>query len=503
MKHTVMGDGYLWKTKKKETIMKILLVLPASENLRVRHPEGSVPKREMLRFSVLPLLTVASLTPGGHEVEICDENVSYLDFDRPCDLVGVGFMTALAPRAYEIAREFRKRGRTLVAGGYHPTLMPEEVLEHFDSVLTGDAEGAWPRLIEDFKRGRLQRRYSQTESEAGWIAGAEGARALLAPTSRFYATPNAVQAGRGCAHNCRYCSVAAFHKGCYRHRPLEEIIREVEALKGDFIFVDDNIVSDEDFAAGLFKALKPLGRSWVSQCSIKIADNPGLLRLAAESGCRGLFIGVESLGVRNMEQMGKEFGASGTAEKIRKVRRAGIGVIAGIIVGMDFDGRDVFAKTLEFLRECHVDAIQLNIMTPLPGTPLFEDFQQKGRIRSRDWRLYDFRHVVMEPMKMSPGELQDGADWLYSKFYSLPAIIYRTLNALLVCGLQTAFLSLKLGLTYRYDIVREGICGRNPQEHIETSACNGGIHGILYAPKQLGFLLSSFFRKGRMAQNKV
>jgi radical SAM superfamily enzyme YgiQ (UPF0313 family) len=492
------------ENKKKETIMKILLVLPASENLRVRRPDEKAPKREMLRFSVLPLLTVASLTPGGHEVEICDENVSYLNFDRPCDLVGVGFMTALAPRAYKIAREFRKRGRTLVAGGYHPTLMPEEVLEHFDAVLSGDAEGAWPRLIDDFKKGRLQRRYSQTGAEAGRISGAKGARALLAPTSRFYATPNAVQAGRGCVHNCRYCSVTAFHKGCYRHRPLEEIVCEVKALKGDFIFVDDNIVSDEDFATGLFKALKPLGRSWVSQCSIKIADNPGLLRLAAESGCRGLFIGIESLSAQNMLSMDKGFNDNGTyEEKIKRIRRQGIGVIAGIIVGMDFDGRDVFAKTLEFLRECHVDAIQLNIMTPLPGTPLFEDFQQKGRIRSRDWSLYDFRHVVMEPMKMSPGELQDGADWLYASFYSLPAIISRALNALLVCGLQTALLSLKLGLTYRYDIVREGICGRDPQEHTETSACNGSIHGILYAPKQLGFLLSSFFHKGRMEQTKV
>jgi len=450
--------------------LKILLVLPAGENVRVTASGGHVPRRAMLRFSVLPLATVAGLTPLEHQVRIVDENVEPLEFDGDWDLVGITFMTALAPRAYEIAREFRRRGVTVVGGGYHPTLCPEDAAAHFDALVLGDAEPVWALLLEDLKRGDLKRRYGGSTVchgagglGMGTVQTARPRRELLEPHRRHYATLNAVQAGRGCRHACRYCSVARFHGQQYHHRTVQDVLDEIRNLKGDFIFVDDNIIADREFSAELFKALAPLGKRWVSQSSILIADDPELLRLAHEAGCRGLFIGIETANEENLAMINKRFNdATSYADRIAAIRRSGIGVIAGIIVGMDNDNRQVFENTLRFLLATGVDALQLNILTPLPGTPLFRDYADAGRLTDRDWTHYDYRHVVFEPSQMSRAELQAGADWLYAQFYRLDRVLWRFAKAVFKLGWMPAWLGLKLGLTYRYDNRRQGIRGWNP-----------------------------------------
>jgi radical SAM superfamily enzyme YgiQ (UPF0313 family) len=416
----------------------------------------------MLRFSVLPLTTVAGLTPSGHEVVICDENVRPLNLDADVDLVGVSFMTALAPRAYEIAREFRRRGKTVVAGGYHPTLVTDEVARYFDAVVVGDAEGLWPQLVRDLEKGHLKPLYRH-EKPRCLAETPLPRRGLTGQTAQHYVTTQAVQAGRGCRHACRYCSVTAFHHHTYRTRPLDDVLAEIERLERNFIFVDDNIIADPHYARRLFEAMVPLGKRWVSQASITIADDPELLRLARQAGCQGLFIGVETTSAENLAAVGKGFNQSELyAQRLRRIRRAGIGVIAGIIVGMDGDTVNVFERTLAFLLETHVDALQLNILTPLPGTPLFEDFAHCGRIVHRDWSKYDYRHVVIQPARMSQTDLQDGADWLYRVFYRLDRILLRALRTVVEVGPLQAWLGLRLGLTYRYDNKREAIVGRNP-----------------------------------------
>ena len=210
--------------------MKVLLVLPAADHLRATGK--SVPKRKMLRFSVLSLTTVAALTPPQHEVTLCDENVQPLDFDAPCDVVGVSFMTALAPRAYQIAAEFRRRGKIVVAGGFHPTFRPEEAAEHFDAVVIGEAEGLWPQVLEDVQRGRLARLYCAAEPP-DLAATPVPRRNLTAATSRHYVTTNAVQTGRGCRHGCRFCSVTAFARRTHRSRPLAPRARRTEDRPGE------------------------------------------------------------------------------------------------------------------------------------------------------------------------------------------------------------------------------------------------------------------------------
>ncbi len=442
--------------------MKILLVLPAAEHLRINDKTAEVPKRAMLRFSILPLTLVAALTPPEYQVEICDENVESIDFAGDADLVGISFMTALAPRAYAIAAEFRRRGKIVVAGGYHPTLMTGETLLHFDSVVVGDAEILWPQLLGDVECGNLKRVYRHAVLPD--LASTPAPRRDLAQeTARYYVTTAAVQVGRGCHHGCRYCSVAAFNGRTYRARPLDNVLEELDRIDRDFIFVDDNIIADREYARALFRGMLGMKKNWVSQCSIEIADDPELLDLARRAGCRGLFIGIETTNASNLAAVGKDFNDSqGYLQRIAKIRRYGIAIIAGIIVGMDGDDCSVFAQTLSFLHLAGIDALQLNILTPLPGTPLYDDFERDGRIIDHDWSHYDYRHVVIKPAKMTGRDLQNGADWLYSRFYRLDRIVLRGLRTLFTVGLKPAYLAFRLNLTYRYDVIREGIQGVNP-----------------------------------------
>jgi len=231
----------------------------------------------------------------------------------------------------------------------------------------------------------------------------------------------------------------------------------------NFIFVDDNIIADPSYARELFERLAPLRKRWVSQCSLSIADDPELLALASAAGCRGLFIGLETTSPENLAAVDKGFNDSDRyRDRLEAIERAGIGVIAGMIVGMDGDDASVFERTLDFLTRSPINALQLNIMTPLPGTPLFADMKRAGRIVDEDYEHYDFRHCVIRPARMTAQELQDGADWLYAQYYRLDRVVWRTLRTLFAVGLQTAYLTWRLNMTYRFDNRREGIRGRNP-----------------------------------------
>jgi len=431
----------------------------------------------MLRFSVLPVLAVAAATPPPHRVRICDENVEPVDFDADVDVVGVSIMTATANRGREIARQFRDRGKVVVAGGFHATLFAHQVSADYDAVVVGDAEGVWEDLLRDVEKGCLKRLY--TCAEPVDLARVQPPRRdLLEKTGKYYATTNAVQIGRGCVHGCRYCSITAFHKRTYRRRPVEHVIEELRHLSRDVIFVDDNIISEPAFAKRLFAAMAPLGKRWVSQCSIDIADDPELLALARDAGCRGLFVGIETLSQKNLVAVDKGFnGIQRYRERIAAIQRHGIGIIAGIIVGMDNDDVHVFENTLKFLDETGIQAIQVNIMTPLPGTPFHDFYRRSGRITDDDFDHYDFRHCVFEPRLMTAFELQEGADWLYRQFYRLDRILIRTLRTLFRVGPAAAYLTWRLNAAYRYDNRREQIVGRNPAE--STTATRDARNGRL------------------------
>lgn len=244
---------------------------------------------------------------------------------------------------------------------------------------------------------------------------------------------------------------------------MDKVIEELRQLSRDINFVDDNIISEPDYAKNLFRAMAPLNKRWVSQASLEIADDPELLELSSRSGCCGLFVGIETLNRKNLVSVNKAFNSiQRYRERISVLYRHGIGVIAGIIVGMDNDGIHVFEDTLKFLDETGIQAIQVNIMTPLPGTPLYEHYKKSGRILDHNFDHYDFRHCVFQPRRMSRRQLQDGADWLYSRFYRLDRILIRTLRTLFAVGPVAAYLTWRLNTTYRYDNKRESIVGSNP-----------------------------------------
>ncbi|MFA6008455.1 MAG: radical SAM protein [Desulfobacteraceae bacterium] len=441
--------------------MKIYLVLPACEQFRVKSPNGSVLKRKMLRFSVLSLTTLAALTPEKHEVVICDENVQAIDYDIDADLVGITFMTGLANRAYEISEYFQKRGIVTVAGGFHPTLNPSESQRYFNIVVSGEAEDTWPTVLEDVEKGCFKKLYESSFQSLDHVPMPR--RDLLELTKKHYITTDAVQTGRGCMHKCTFCSVTAFFKNNHRSKPLDKVLIEVKSAETNFMFVDDNIIADREFAMALFKKMIPLKKHWVSQCSIKIADDDELLEYASKAGCIGLFIGIESVNRENLSMVDKVFNKPEEyKQKIRKINKAGIGVQAGMIVGLDSDDRGVFQRNLEFLEQAGIGALQLAILTPQPGTPLRMQFEKEGRIIDNNWDHYDYRHTVIEPKLMSPKDLQDGADWLYVQYYRFDRIIVRTITALLRTGFYPAVLTWRLNMTYRYDNKCLNLKGRNP-----------------------------------------
>ena len=442
--------------------MNILLVLPAVEPFRVRADGRRVPRRAMLRFSVLPLTMIAAATPRRHQVVICDENVQPLDLDADVDVVGIGFMTALAPRAFEIARRFRQRGVITVAGGYHPTLCPDQTAEHFDAVVLSEGEDTWPRVLRDIEAGTPQRIY-RPDCAVNLAALPTPRRDLTRAVSRHYVTTSAVQTGRGCPHHCAYCSITAFHGGTYRARPVGQVVDELRTLPRRLMFVDDNIIADPAHARALFEAMVPLRKRWVSQCSVRIADDPELLALAHRAGCRGLFIGIESISAESLKSVDKSFNdPQSYARRLAAIRRQGIGVQASIMVGFDHDGTDVFRRTLRVLQRARVDALQLNIVTPLPGTPLFDHMDRLNRVIDRDLSRYDFIHTVFRPAKMSPAQLQAGAEWLYRQFYRPDRVAWRCMRAVWRLGPLAALLILRLSLTYRADFRRRGFRGLDP-----------------------------------------
>ena len=416
---------------------EILLICPAPESCRVK-PGGKPVVSRFFRHTRLSLLTVAAATPPDWDVKIVDEYVSPLEFSSEPTCVGLSFMTAGAPRAYEIAREFRHRGIPVLAGGFHPTFLPEEALIHCDSVCIGDAEPSWPQILRDLEAGVLKRIY-QSDPYASLRGLGLPRRDLLDPKEYF--TRNSVQTSRGCPNHCTFCSITSFYGAHYRHRPVEEVIEEIAGLSGKLVlFIDDNLVADRSYALKLFSGLKPLNRHWYSQAALTIAKDSGLLEAAVDSGCKGLFVGLESLSNENLNKVGKGFCLSENyLRAIETLHRAGIAVEAGIIFGFDEDGPEVFDRTLDFLKASRIELAQITVLTPLPGTVLYSQMEKESRILTRDWSYYDFFHVVFQPKKMTPEELQAGTDEVVRRFYKTKAILERTTSSLHSLGLLQTF----------------------------------------------------------------
>jgi len=439
--------------------MKILLIAPASGRW---HHVGQRPllNGKTFRFSMLSLLSVAAASPKDVDIQIIDEQIEAIPWGGLYDLVGITCMTAAAPRAYDIADRFRKEGIPVVLGGMHPTLCTDDARHHADAVVVGDAEGIWPRVIADARTGRLRQIYRCTHTP-DLVGLNPPPRHLL--DRRKYGTIHAIQATRGCPNRCDFCSVSAFHQATYRMRPVDEVIAEAKRIPSRFfIFMDDNLTADRDYAEQLFEALIPLGKQWITQSTLEIADDPRFVKLVARAGCVGVFVGMETFAPQNLEAVNKGFNRVETyRDAIDLLHSAGIGVEAGIVFGFDQDQPKVFQDTLDMLDRLEIDAAQISIFTPLPGTPRFDEM--KTRIVDRDWSHYDFHHAVFQPAGMSAMQLKDGHDWITRQFYSPSRILRRTWRYMRRAKSLSSFLFfLSVNLAYLTRIRSWKIRGRNP-----------------------------------------
>ena len=404
--------------------MKIRLIDPAYDHPYISHSQKVI---KNIWFARLTLTTLAALTPPDIEVKITDENVEAVDFEEDVDLVGVTGMLMHAPRAYEIAERFRERKIPVVMGGPHASSLPFESKEHADTVVIGEAENVWQGLIEDFKHGCLKPFY-RAESFCSMERLPFPRLDLL--QKEAYMTVNCVQTTRGCPHQCDFCHVTHFFGKTYRCRPVDEVIEEVRRLEGDFIvFIDDNIAGNRRYAKELFTRLKPLKKKWASQASMTLTRDPELLKLAAESGCVSLFIGVESLSPENLKEVNKAFNQAYQFEEAMKaLHDHDIMILAGFIFGLDHDDEGVFEKTLRFCERNRIELPSFFILTPLPGTALFQRMESEGRLLHKSWGQYNGATVVFKPRLMTEETLQRGFHWACKEGYSWGSIFKRVFH---------------------------------------------------------------------------
>jgi radical SAM superfamily enzyme YgiQ (UPF0313 family) len=375
-------------------------------------------------FPPLNLATLAALTPAEHEVAIDDGCLGPVIPNRSADLVAITAMTAQAPAAYALADQYRERGIPVVLGGIHPSMCPDEAGQHADAVVLGEADRLWPDLIQDFVHRRMKSRYHDPEPiDLAQITLPR--RDLLDPTG--YVIFNSVQTTRGCPFNCNFCSVTTMSGVKYRFRPVEKVIEEIKALDNRFIyFVDDNIIGVPRRAKELFKVLTPLKLGWASQVTINFARDQELMRLARESGCYGVFIGFETFSNQSIRDAGK--GVNRPDEYLRDISRihaAGIKVWGSFIFGFDNDSLEVFRETLNFIEKSRMEFAQFSLLTPLPGTALFRQFEEEDRIVHRDWSKYDLGSIVFNHPLVSAQRLHFEKNHAWRRFYSFTSILKR------------------------------------------------------------------------------
>ena len=411
---------------------KILLISPAYrtkllENVRV------------LALPPLNLMILASLTPQHFHVKIVDEAVSDIDFDQEADLVGITCMTPLAPRAYEIATRFRSRGIPVVLGGIHPSMMPDEAARYADIVVAGEAEETWPQLLRDFEAGSWQKRYVAISPPN--IENLPMPRRDLLKEGYFVQT---VQTSRGCPHNCTFCSVTRFNGGQYRLRNLDNVMEEIHRIREKRIFIiDDNVIGSGSYyidrAFRLFERLEEAGKEWGGQTCLNIVEHDGLLRAAARSGARAFLIGFESLQGEVLSAMDKKVNMRPNThnfrEAIKKIHDHGIAIVGCFIFGTDHDQPDTFKRTLDFIMETGIDAVQLSIQTPLPGTALYQQLAAEKRLLltdyPQDWEAYNIFEPVFQPRTMTPEELYQGVVDAYRTVSSFPTSLKRGIRTFL------------------------------------------------------------------------
>lgn len=442
----------------------LLLVYPANP-LR----KGFLSNRDT-KYQPLSLGIIAALTPPHWKVKLIDENFRSFKY-YPADLVGITAFSSTVTRAYEIARIYREKGIHTVIGGIHASMMPDEALQCVDTVVIGEAESVWPKVISDFEAGCIQRIYKGELLEM--INSPKPRRDLFHPGYVFAS----IQTTRGCPFDCSFCSVSAFNGRKYRMRPIEEVLDELEEIpQNNVFFLDDNIVGitkeHQERAIELFRRIieRRIKKNWISQASINLADNPEVLKWAARSGCRMIFIGVESEAEDGLRESNKrinlKYGVSSYEKVFQKVHQHGIAVIAGFMFGWDSDTAEKMQQRVEYIRHSQADSIQTSIVTPLPGTRLYHKLMAENRIILKnypdDWQRYDYLEIVHSLPMMAKQEFETEMQRVYRRIYEptfLRQKFFRSIWRLK--SIITAYWSYMSNWNYRNMYIHDGKKARN------------------------------------------
>ncbi|MHC5211444.1 MAG: B12-binding domain-containing radical SAM protein [Planctomycetota bacterium] len=399
--------------------MKVTFLRPAMGAARTRDA------MEPLALGIL-----AGLTPPDVEVELIDERVEPVPASLEADLVALTVETYTARRSYQLADELRSRGLKVVMGGYHPSLLPEEVGRHADAVVIGDAEELWPRVLDHARRGRLQSVYRR-ESHAS-LAGMHVDRRLFA--GKHYAPVSLVQYSRGCRWACDFCSIHAFYGTSLLQRPIAEVVAEIEQLpRRHVFFVDDNLFVDRVRLKALLRALVPLGIRWSCQVSIDVTQDAELVRLMQRSGCVTALVGFESLNGDNLRQMGKGWNLrfGGYERAIRTLKDAGILIYGTFVFGYDGDTPAAFDEAVDFALHHKLFLANFNPLTPTPGAPLHDRLAREGRLLHDRWWTdpgYRYGEATFRPRGMTGDELTEGCYRARTRFNTYSSIARRLLG---------------------------------------------------------------------------
>jgi len=369
------------------------------------------------KLTPLSLGILATLSDNQCDVDIIDTNFEEIkEYDR-YDLVGISCTSFTAENAYKIADEFRKRGIKVILGGVHPTFMLDEAKKHSDCIVTGECEEIWKNVLQDFNKGKLKDRYDGGLVDMKNIPIVK-LKYRQKPISFIYSLPLLIQTSRGCVFDCDFCSVNRFSGNKMRHRPIQDIIKEIRLNKAKSVFfVDDNIVGDYSYAKRLFKALIPLKIRWGAQVPLRFAKDEILVKLAKKSGCRRLFVGIESVSQASLDEVSRKCKVEEFGKQIKTLRKNNIIVWAGFIFGFDHDNLKSFKETVNFCFKNRIDVVNFHPLAAFPGTKLYNQMKKHGRL---------IHKYLIKPKNMDFYELMNGINWSYKRFYSWPKIIQRT-----------------------------------------------------------------------------
>ena len=403
--------------------MRITLIHPA-----IGHRAGESYIRTW-QMEPLPIAALSGLTPKDVELEFHDDRMEAIPFDAPTDAVAIPVETYTAARAYQIASEYRRRGVPVVMGGFHATLVPDEVSRYAEAVVTGEAESAWPQVVDDLRHGTLQRRY---HGEQRPLSEIRVDRRLF--RGKRYLPIGLVETGRGCRFPCEFCAIQSFFSRTYRSRPVDDVIAELSVLRREkslFFFVDDNFAGDMKAGRALLPELAKLDIRWITQMSINAAHDADFLDALRRAGCRGVLIGFESLDEANLRLMHKRFNTmrGGFRQALANLRRHRLFVYGTFIFGYEHDTPGSFDQAVDFATEEGMYIAAFNHLTPFPGTPLYRRLEAERRLRFEAWWLdpvYRYNALPFVPKSLTPEEVTAGCVAARRRFYAWRSIARRS-----------------------------------------------------------------------------